>query len=427
MTNLPLFQNKSFAIYGLGITGRSVLNYLKKVKTKKVITWDDNLKKFKKKKRKFFYSEIDKVDFIIISPGIDINKSQFKKKLLNNKRKIITDLDLFFLSNRKIKSVFVTGTNGKSTTCSLINHVLKKNDYKTELVGNIGRPILDVKHNEKKIYIVEVSSFQLSYSKFIKPNLALLLNITRDHLDWHKNMNNYTNAKYRLFKNQSLKEKAIIRDKKLKKIYLKKKLRGKLIFIPDNSINVSKIENDYLKKSVNKENLEFAYAATKILKVSKKSFLNTLASFKGLAHRQELFFKYKNFNFINDSKATSLESSKFALLSNKNILWIVGGLPKKNDKIDINLFQKKILKTFIIGKYSNFFRKQFKNKLNLHFEKNLKKTMKQVFEYIKHNASSVTFNILFSPASSSYDQYNNFVERGNHFKKLVKNHVKKLN
>ena len=132
------------------------------------------------------------------------------------------------MNNVKVRSIFVTGTNGKSTTCSLINHVLRKNNYKTELVGNIGRPILSVKFDKNKIYIVEASSFQLNYSKFIKPDLALLLNITRDHLDWHNSMSNYIYSKFKIFENQTIKDKAIIKSKKLKKIYIEK-ISGKII------------------------------------------------------------------------------------------------------------------------------------------------------------------------------------------------------
>ena len=125
-----------------------------------------------------------------MSPGINILKSKFKKILLKNNKKIITDLDLFFLQNKPKKSIVITGTNGKSTTCSLIHHVLKKNGIKNKLVGNIGKPILDVKYKKNEIYVIEASSFQLEYSKFIKPYCAAILNISQDHLDWHGSKKN---------------------------------------------------------------------------------------------------------------------------------------------------------------------------------------------------------------------------------------------
>ena len=129
-----------------------------------------------------------------------------KKKNLNKfNSKIITDIDLFFLTNKNFKSVVVTGTNGKSTTCKLISHLLKKNNYKVALGGNIGTPILELKVKKNSYVIIEASSFQLARSKFINPDFAFLLNITNDHLDWHGNLLNYTNSKLKIFRLQKKK------------------------------------------------------------------------------------------------------------------------------------------------------------------------------------------------------------------------------
>ena len=145
------------------------------------------------------------VDYIILSPGVSLRKSKNKKSLIKYKNKIITDLDLFFLIKKFSKSIVVTGTNGKSTTCKILSHVLKKNNYRTVLGGNIGAPVLNLKINKKDTAIIEASSFQLSYSKFIYPNYAILLNITNDHLDWHENMKDYINSKFKIFANQNKK------------------------------------------------------------------------------------------------------------------------------------------------------------------------------------------------------------------------------
>ena len=111
-----------------------------------------------------------------------------KNKILNKfKKKIITDIDLFFLTNKKFKSIVVTGTNGKSTSCKLLAHILKKNKVKHHVGGNIGTPILDLKNFKNSHVIIEASSFQLSHSQFICPDYALFLNLTNDHLDWHGN------------------------------------------------------------------------------------------------------------------------------------------------------------------------------------------------------------------------------------------------
>ena len=130
--------------------------------------------------------------------------------LEKNKEKIITDLDLFYLSNTFIRSIVVTGTNGKSTTCKILEHILKKNNFNTGIGGNIGNPILNSKIKRKSLMVIEASSFQLAYSKFIKPNYALLLNITKDHLDWHGSMKNYINSKFKIFRLQNKNDFALI-------------------------------------------------------------------------------------------------------------------------------------------------------------------------------------------------------------------------
>ena len=115
----------------------------------------------------------------------------------------------------------MTGTNGKSTTCKILAHVLKKNNYRTVLGGNIGAPVLNLKINKKDIAIIEASSFQLSHSKFINPNYAILINITNDHLDWHENMKDYINSKFKVFANQNKYQFALI-NRNFKNLFRKK-------------------------------------------------------------------------------------------------------------------------------------------------------------------------------------------------------------
>ena len=146
-------KENSYAIYGLGLSGTSVHKFLKKRKVTKIFTWDDK-KKFSSKKINSFKTVLNKVDFIVISPGINIKKTIFKSILIRNKKKIITDLDLFYIQKLPVKTIVVTGTNGKSTTCKLIQHVLKNNKMNVQLGGNIGKPILDLKIKKNSIVIV---------------------------------------------------------------------------------------------------------------------------------------------------------------------------------------------------------------------------------------------------------------------------------
>ncbi len=279
----PLILNSSlmsFCVYGLGSTGESVINYFKKRDFSDYVVWDDNMKK---KKEKIFFSEnLDLADYIILSPGINLKKAKLKKKLIQNKHKIITDLDLLYLFNPKIKSIVITGTNGKSTTCKILEHVLKKNKINVRLGGNIGMPVLDLNLNNEPIVIIEASSFQLAYSQFVRPDYAAILNITNDHLDWHGSMNNYIKSKFKIFTLQSKKNMAFINDKKLIQKYKRNKYLGKLSSANSKSfIRIkNRIKNDYLNSLANNENLSFVHAISKTFKINDKSFLKSLKSFK---------------------------------------------------------------------------------------------------------------------------------------------------
>ena len=418
------FKGKSFAVYGLGLTGKSVVNFLKKNKVNKIFVWDDYLFKHNFQLKKKFKKKLNDVDYIILSPGINIKKSKFKKLLLKNKKKIITDLDLFFLKNNVKKSIVITGTNGKSTTCSLIHHILKINKIKNKLAGNIGKPILKLKFNENFVYVIEASSFQLEYSKFVKPYCAVILNISQDHLDWHGTKKNYIMSKIKIFNNQTKNDVAFINDINLKKIYKKKNFQGKLKFINTNTVRFEDSQNKYLQLEANKDNVAFAYYIAKFFHINKNKFLKSLESFNGLSHRHEIFLKLGKSTFINDSKATTFESTQYALKSNSNIVWITGGQPKKNDKIKIDQFKKKIIKVYIVGKHKNFFIKFLNNKVQYEITKNLKAAVNRIFKSFKKE-KNLTY--LFSPASASYDQFKNFVERGDMFKNQVKYHAKKFN
>jgi UDP-N-acetylmuramoylalanine--D-glutamate ligase len=414
----------SFLVYGLGLSGLSVVNFFKKKNIKNYKVWDDNQKTLLKNKRATNLKKtLNNVDYIVLSPGISLVKKKF---LIKFKKKIITDIDFLYLTNKNFKSVVVTGTNGKSTTCKLISHLLKKNKFKVLLGGNIGTPILDLKIKKNSFVIIEASSFQLSYSKFICPDYAFLLNITNDHLDWHGNMKNYINSKLKIFISQNKSQFAFI-NKKYKKIFNKKKFNSKLIIPNEKKYKIikKKINNHYLNSSINDVNMSFTYTFSKLFNISDKNFIKASNSFIGLPHRYEIFLKKKNFIFINDSKATSFESAKYALLNSKNVYWIMGGFPKKNDKIFLSKIKKNIIKCYLIGKNTNFFYRQIKNKIKLSITKNLKETLIEIFKDIK-SFNTKDNTILLSPAAASYDQFANFEKRGNEFKRLSKLYVRKF-
>ena len=419
----------SFLVYGLGSTGHSVIKYFKKRRIHNFYVWDDNVKlrkKFGSKNVVNLKNILKEVDYIVLSPGISLKKTKYKKNLIKFRKKIITDIDLLYLSNSKFKSIVVTGSNGKSTTCKIITHLLQKNKFNVELGGNIGTPVLNLKIKKNIFFVIEASSFQLSHSKFIHPNYAILLNITNDHLDWHGSMQDYIKSKFKIFDLQKKNNFALVNDN-FKNIFKRKKYLSKLVSFKfkDYKKIKFKINNKYLKSSTNDENMNFVYALAKILKINNHSFIKSMSSFIGLPHRYEIFFKRKGITFINDSKATSLQATKFALASSKNIYWILGGLPKDKDKIDLKYIKNNIIKSYIIGKNIIFFKKQLQNKVQFSVTKNLKNAIISALKDIKL-LKKINNTILLSPGAASFDQFKNFENRGNEFKKLSILYAKKF-
>ena len=200
---MNIFLNKKILIYGLGKSGLSAFKFLKNKNN--VFLYDD----FKKKnqntniKKKFInYKKINKLkfDYIILSPGIDINSCKLSKFLKKNHNKIYSDLDVFY-SFYKNECITITGTNGKSTTCQLLYEILLNQKYEVQLVGNIGKPILSLKKVLKKtIFVIEASSYQLEYSKIFKSKYAAILNLSPDHIERHKSLKKYIRAKFQLLK-----------------------------------------------------------------------------------------------------------------------------------------------------------------------------------------------------------------------------------
>ena len=429
MSNTLNLKKLTFLVYGLGSTGLSVIKLFKKRKIYNFFVWDDDpklRKKFKSKSITNLKDALESTDYIVLSPGISLKKTKYKKDLLKFKKKIITDIDLLYLSDSKFKSIVVTGSNGKSTTCKIISHLLKRNKFKVVLGGNIGTPVLNLKTKKNIFFVIEASSFQLSHSKFIHPDYAILLNIVNDHLDWHGSKQAYIKSKLKIFNLQERNNYALVNEE-FKKIFKRKKYLSKLVPIKfkDYKKIKSKIKNDYLKSNINDENMNFVYALSKLLKINKNSFIKSMSSFLGLPHRYEIFFKKRGITFINDSKATSLQATKFALAGSKNIFWILGGLPKDKDKIDLSYTKNNIIKSYIIGKNVNFFKKQLRNKVNFSVTKNLKNSIIRAFKDLK-SLKRVNNTILLSPGAASFDQFKNFENRGNEFKKLIRLYAKKF-
>ena len=420
LNNQNIFYKKKILIYGLGKSGLSASKFLKKDNF--ITTYDDKVKSNIKK------ITTVKFDYIIISPGIDINKCSLSKFLQDNSKKIYTDLDIFYNHHKQNNKITITGTNGKSTTAKILYEVLKDQKIDVRLVGNIGNPVLlEKKVTKQTVFVIEASSYQLEYSKLFKSNISLILNISPDHLERHKTINRYVSAKFKLIKNQSKKDFALLNAKNF---YIQKELKyknflPKIIKIEKNVGNdfLKKINNKYFNTDGNRENLSFIIEVAKILKLKKKFLIKTLNRFKGLKYRQEIIFHSKKLTIINDSKATTFSSSASLLKSTTNIYWIVGGQAKKGDKLLLSKKNCKNIKAYIFGADKSFFINKIKRLMRYESFLDLKSLIKKLSSEIELDKKKTHKIILFSPSAASFDSFKNFEERGEYFNQLIKVYI----
>ena len=421
-------KNKKFLIYGYGKSGHAAYNYLKK--NNKILIYDDN-----KKLNKFFISlkkiQLTEFDYIVLSPGIDINNCKLKNYIKKNKKKIITDLDIFYLNNPNNLKITITGTNGKSTTAKLLFNILKDQNKEVILAGNIGIPILSKsKIKPDTIFVIEASSYQIDYSQYFKTDYAFILNISPDHLERHKSIQKYTHAKFKLILNQNKNFYAFVENNKYLNREIKKyKVKSKIIKVNENNEKIKKlISNSYFDNINNLKNLSFILEFVKKYKLNRSKLLKTVNLFKGLNFRQQIIYKSKFVTIINDSKSTSFSSSINLLKSYKNIFWIVGGLAKKGDKFELPTKYYKNIKGYIFGKDKNFFKKKLNSKILSTSYENLENILKRIAEEIKLNKNKHSY-ILFSPSAASFDKFKNFEDRGHYFNYLIKKikFIRKIN
>tara|TARA_Y100000590_G_scaffold233503_1_gene263027 strand:- start:13266 stop:14555 length:1290 start_codon:yes stop_codon:yes gene_type:complete len=428
MFGKEVFVNKKILIYGLGLSGKSCLKYLSK--KNEILVYDDKISLKNKKNKNFFLKKKNvfkiKFDYIVISPGININQCKLKNYLLKNKKKIITELDIFHKIYKKNIKITITGTNGKSTTCQMLYKIFKSNFFDVRLVGNIGKPPLLEKNIKKKtIFIIEASSYQIYYSKYFKADHAAIINLNIDHLERHGNINSYARAKLKLIYNQDKNKYSYIERNNtvINRNILYKNIKSKLnkiIYNKDRYFR-SKIKNVYLHDKNNLNNIHFIYSICKKFKFSNNQIFKPLNNFKGLKFRKQIIYNSNNLKIINDSKSTSFSSTIGLLSTYKKIYWIVGGMHKKGDKFILDKKYFKNISAYIIGLNKNFFIKQFKNKIKFKYLKNLKNSILTIKKEIKNNKSSKT--ILFSPSAASFDQFKNFEERGEYFDKLIRKEI----
>ncbi|WP_440921240.1 UDP-N-acetylmuramoyl-L-alanine--D-glutamate ligase [Candidatus Pelagibacter sp.] len=415
-----IFLKKKILIYGLGKSGISSFRFLRNKAD--IYLFDDLKNTHPKQISKLKLLKI-KFDIIIISPGINIVNCKLSKFLKLNKKKIFTDLDVFF-TFFKNKCITITGTNGKSTTAKILYEVLKDQKKDVRLIGNIGNPPLNEKKISKNtIFVIEASSYQLDYSQLFSSKYSIILNIKPDHLERHKTLQNYVNAKFKLLDSQS---KSCLAFVKSDDVLISKKLKNKKFNCKIVKVNTKKNYNDFLEiknkyflTESNRENLSFIIELAKKLKLKNNLLQKTIKNFKGLKYRQQIILQKKNLTIINDSKSTSFSSSVGMFKKSSNILWLLGGIYKKGDKLQLKKKDLSNVTAFIYGENKNLFIKQLRGKVKFKNYINLEDAVKNVFSIIK-TKRSIRYTILFSPCAASFDSFKNFEERGLYFNRLVK-------
>jgi len=433
-------------IYGLNRSGLSVIKYLLSIK-ENFFAWDDN-KKTRQNIASIYKdinfkspSELDfsKIKEAFITPGISFNDKKLLK-LRNNNIIFYRDLELYsrLISNQKI--IAITGTNGKSTTTKLVGDVIKSNNHDCYVGGNIGKPLVDFFNikDSSNYHVIELSSFQLESASSFNSYISILLNISPDHLDRHNSIANYVGEKKKILNNNKEKYNIIsVDDNYCREIYLLNHLNSipismfrsikKGIYFIKNAIHddyffdkkiipINKI-SESLNGKFNLQNILAAYAVSQILRLNINIFLKIVGNFEGLPHRLERIINNKKLEIINNSKATNIDSIVKSISNYKNIYLIIGGRAKEKNFSSLINFKKNIIKCYIIGESSNLIFKQINNFIDSKISFNLKSALKEISLDIKNSKNKST--VLFSPGCSSFDQFQNFEDRGNQFKNIV--------
>ena len=440
------------AILGSGESGRGAAILAKKVGYRVFVS--DSNKIIRKTKLLFKKLSIDyeenhhsiekiiKAEKIIKSPGIDI-KSDLIVDIKKRGIDVISEIEFGFLQTDS-KIIGVTGSNGKTTTATMIYHSLKKSGLKVALAGNIGKSFSEsIAEQNHKIYVLEISSFQLDNIMDFSADISVITSISPDHLDrYNYDFDEYISAKFKLTLNQSINQFLIFNsdNKELKKAVKKHAqnvtqfpygfnspkgdftttVKKKLIIIKEKkNINMYDTLNFSLKGRHNLLNAMAAVSVARLLKVSNKCIRDSLISFSNIEHRLEEVLKIQNITYINDSKATNVNATFYALESMQGqTVWIAGGIDKGNNYMELlPLVREKVKSIVCIGLDNEKIIESFSPVVDVLVE------TQSMYEAVKiaHKLANKKDYVLLSPACASFDLFKNFEDRGNQFKKAVRN------
>ena len=455
------YKNCFVGVLGLGKTGLATASALK-LGGAYPLCWDDDLSVRKAAQHSGIEIEnlnsdkiLEKVVALIISPGIPhlypaphpiVQKALSKGIIIDN------DISLFFRSfasegwnefDVTPKVICVTGSNGKSTTTALLEHILFESGMSVETGGNIGRAVLTMTPAiDGDIKVLEVSSYQVELARTLQPDLAVFLNFSPDHADRHSGHGGYFAAKSRLF-SMGGPEKCIIGIDENEGLFLSNVMREELlntdpvivfsvnskltgsrwaVFVHKGFLvewrNGKQVGSIDLREKLNlvgkhnHQNICAAYASCRALGLAPRRIQEALDSFRGLKHRAQIIGKKNGVTFVNDSKATNSTSTAKALAAFKNIRWIVGGKEKQNGLTDLIPVNANVKEIYLIGSSQESFSRQLTGISHIKCD-NLDTAFKVAFE-----DSVVGDTILLAPACASFDQFRSFEDRGNRFIEL---------
>ncbi len=379
-------------------------------------------------------------DLVVKSPGIPDDVA-IVNEIKKNDISVISEIE-FASKFTNATIVGITGSNGKTTTTMLINHILKRANLDVGMSGNIGDSFAwQISENNYDICVLELSSFQLDGIEDFKPHIAIITNITPDHLDrYDNNFENYVNSKFRITKNQT-KDDFLIYDyddeviinwlnknevkatllpfsikKKLDKgIYLQKE---KILMKNKKLEKIMDTQSLALKGKHNTKNAMAAIMTASLLKVRNNTIRESLEDFEGVSHRLENVLQIKGVQYINDSKATNVNATYYALESLQSpVVWIVGGVDKGNDYSDLlPLVHEKVKAIICLGVDNSKIIQTFQNVIDLIVETaGMEEAVK-----VAYSVSERGDAVLLSPACASFDLFENYEDRGDKFKKAIR-------
>ena len=430
---------KNLLVYGLSLSGKAVIENKKDYN---VYIFDDNYSVTEKTLKEynyvnvfpgFNYDNLKDISLIVISPAISIYNSNI---LLAKKMgiKVISEVEYAY-QNGIISEINVTGSNGKSTTVKFIEYALNRGGYDAIATGNIGIPLTGVKND--KILVNEISSFQLEAIDNFHSHISVITNVTPNHLDRHKNFETYLSAKLNLIKNSKKEDYIIVNfdDENLKKIngdnvyYFSTKSEVKGAFCDKNGdiyINFDKKDKIINKNELgilgehNVYNILAGIIVCYIKKINKNDIIYSVKNFKGLKYRVNVFLEKDGIKYVDDSKSTSIDSCLASVKCfTSPLVLLLGGSDKGLDYKDMFLNLPTNVKCLVIY-----------GKTKYKMVKNLLESKRKIKYYIKDNLYKATIFgagmlksgdvLLLSPATSSFDEFKNFMERGDFFEKTVR-------